>query len=103
MISCRNLVAYAVNTVNAVITHDLKLMTSLLLPLLLLACILLSPQPQPPPPNATYSDLDMLGSANVPSGDPRFWAHLVCVYVVAAVALMVRLFDPSNCKDCWLV
>jgi len=37
----------------------------------------------------TYSDLDYLGAANVPDKDDRFWAHLVAVYVVSAVALLV--------------
>jgi hypothetical protein len=40
--------------------------------------------------NATYSDLDFVGASNVPPANPRFWAHVVAVYVVSAVALLVR-------------
>lgn len=45
----------------------------------------------PPPVNATYSDLDFVGASNVPPANPRFWAHVVAVYVVSAVALLLLL------------
>jgi hypothetical protein len=52
-------------------------------------CWCVALQVTPPPANATYSDLDLLGVANVPGAEPRMWAHLCAVYVVSAVALLV--------------
>lgn len=40
--------------------------------------------------NGTFTDLDYVSSANVPRASPRYWAHLGSVYIVSAVALLVR-------------
>ena len=40
--------------------------------------------------NGTFTDLDYVSSANIPRASPRFWAHLRSVYIVSAVALLVR-------------
>ncbi|KAF8065514.1 CSC1-like protein [Scenedesmus sp. PABB004] len=43
------------------------------------------------PVKGNYTDIDLLSSSNIPPGSHRFWAHLFSVYVVTAVALVVRV------------
>lgn len=55
------------------------------------ACCLATHQYSVPSTNqTTFSDLDLLSTSNVPPRSPRFWAHMISVWVVSIVALTVR-------------